>query len=287
MVTRAHASPILDPPEGRIVFYDVDWGGYEKMLQIIGDRHIHVTYDDGTMEVRMPSQQHERVTQLLGFVVARVADEVELDYTEACKPRMRNHAMTLQLEEAMRFAAQAHAGQLRKGSDTPYFEHLAAVGLILDRAGFPEDVVIAGLLHDVVEDTPVSFEELTSLFGATISDLVRQCSEIKTDEHGHKRPWIDRKRDHIAALASAPVDAHGIILADKLHNLISIELDLRAERPVWAQFHAAREQVLWYYHATIDVCGQDDPRLERLAMSCRDVLARVENVGGEFPDGAC
>ena len=49
---------------------------------------------------------------------------------------MRNDAMTLRLEEAMRFAAQAHAGQLRKGSDTPYFEHVAAVALILDRAGF-------------------------------------------------------------------------------------------------------------------------------------------------------
>jgi Uma2 family endonuclease len=80
MVTRAHVSPTLDPPEGRILLHDVDWGGYEKMLQIIGDRHIHVTYDDGTMEVRMPSQQHERAAQLLGFVVGRIADELELDY---------------------------------------------------------------------------------------------------------------------------------------------------------------------------------------------------------------
>jgi Uma2 family endonuclease len=80
MVTRAHASPTLDPPEGRILLHDVDWGGYEKMLQIIGDRHIHVTYDDGTMEVRTPSQQHERAAQLLGFVVGRIADELELDY---------------------------------------------------------------------------------------------------------------------------------------------------------------------------------------------------------------
>ncbi len=195
--------------------------------------------------------------------------------------------MTLRLEEAMRFAAQAQAGQLRKGSDTPYFEHLAAVALILDRAGFSEDVVIAGLLHDVVEDTPVSFEEVAELFGATISDLVRHCSEVKTDELGHKRPWIDRKLDHIDALATAPIEARGIILADKLHNLISIELDLRDERPVWGQFHAPREQVLWYYHATIDICGQGDPRLGRLAVSCRDVLARVEEIGDEIPDKAC
>jgi guanosine-3',5'-bis(diphosphate) 3'-pyrophosphohydrolase len=200
--------------------------------------------------------------------------------TEAHKARMRNHAMTLRLERAMRFAAQAHAGQSRKGSDTPYFEHLAAVALILDRAGFSEDVVIAGLLHDVVEDTPVTFEQVAELFGDTVSDLVRHCSESKTDDQGRKRPWIDRKRDHIAALAHAPAEARGIILADKLHNLISIELDLREERPVWSQFHAVREQVVWYYHATIDVCGQGDPRLEQLAMSCRDVLACIENLYG-------
>ena len=199
---------------------------------------------------------------------------------------MRNDAMTLRLEEAMRFAAQAHAGQSRKGSDTPYFEHVAAVALILDRAGFSEDVVIAGLLHDVVEDTPVSIEEVAALFGPTISDLVLHCSEVKTDEQGRERPWIDRKRDHISALALAPTEARGIILADKLHNLISIELDLRDKRAVWSQFHAKREQVLWYYHATIDVCGQGDPRLEQLAMSCRDVLDRVENLGDEFPDRA-
>ena len=167
---------------------------------------------------------------------------------------MREQAMTLRLEQAMRFAAQAHAGQLRKGSDTPYFEHVAAVALILDRVGFGEDVVIAGLLHDVVEDTAATLRgSRTPLSARRSPKLVRYCSEVKTRRQGHKRPWIDRKRDHLAALAEAPVEARAIVLADKLHNLISIELDLREGAPVWSQFHAEREQVLWYYHATIDV----------------------------------
>jgi guanosine-3',5'-bis(diphosphate) 3'-pyrophosphohydrolase len=192
---------------------------------------------------------------------------------------MRAEAMTLRLEQAMRFAAQSHAGQLRKGSDTPYFEHVVAAALILDRVGFPEDVVIAGLLHDIVEDTAVSLEEVAIRFGTRVSELVRHCSEVKTDERGSKRPWIDRKRDHLAALADAPIDAWAVILADKLHNLICIELDLRENRPVWSQFHAEREQVLWYYHATIEVCGHGDSRLEHLAASCRQVLGRVECCG--------
>jgi guanosine-3',5'-bis(diphosphate) 3'-pyrophosphohydrolase len=191
---------------------------------------------------------------------------------------MRTQAMTLRMEEAMRFAAQAHDGQMRRGSNTPYFEHVAAVALILDRMGFAEDVVVAGLLHDVVEDTATSFEEVAARFGACVSALVRNCSEIKTDAEGNKRPWIDRKRDHLAAISEAPTKARAIFLADKLHNLISIELDLREKRPVWSLFHAEREQVLWYYRSAIELCGQGDSRLESLAGSCWEVLARVEGL---------
>jgi guanosine-3',5'-bis(diphosphate) 3'-pyrophosphohydrolase len=194
---------------------------------------------------------------------------------------MRTQTLTLRLEQAMRWAAQAHAGQTRRSSDTPYFEHVAAVALILDRAGFSEDVVIAGLLHDIVEDTATSLTDVAARFGEAVSELVGHCSEVKNDELGNKRPWIDRKRDHLAALSGAPVEARGIILADKLHNLICIELDLREERPVWSGFHAAREQVLWYYRTTIDLCGKGESRLEALADSCRDVLARVESLNVE------
>jgi (p)ppGpp synthase/HD superfamily hydrolase len=193
---------------------------------------------------------------------------------------MRSELMTLRLEEAMRFAAKAHDTQLRKGSDTPYFEHAAAVALILDRAGFSEDVVFAGVLHDVVEDTTTSVQTVAARFGANVCELVRHCSEVKTDEQGVKRPWIDRKRDHLAALASAPLEARAIILADKLHNLICIELDLQENRAVWSQFHANREQVLWYYRSAIELCGRGNGRLLALAGSCWDVLGRVECLQG-------
>jgi (p)ppGpp synthase/HD superfamily hydrolase len=195
----------------------------------------------------------------------------------------RRDVMTLRLEEAMRFAAKAHAGQLRRGSDTPYFVHVAAVALILERAGFGEDVVVAGLLHDVVEDTATGLEKVAIRFGENVSELVRCCSEVKTDEHGNKRPWLDRKREHLAALSAAPIAARGIILADKLHNLVSIELDLRENQPVWRQFHAEREQVLWYYRSAIELCGRGDARLESLAASCWDVLARIERWSDAAP----
>jgi (p)ppGpp synthase/HD superfamily hydrolase len=185
--------------------------------------------------------------------------------------------MTVRLERALRWSAECHQGQTRRSSPTPYFEHVMAVALVLDRAGFDEDVVIAGLLHDVIEDTEATFEDVAARFGADVAETVRHCSEVKLDAQGNKRPWIDRKRDHIAAIAVAPMAARGVMLADKLHNLVTMELDLLEGRPVWSEFHADREHVLWYYRAAIDACGRDDDRLGRLAASCQDVLARVES----------
>ena len=83
--------------------------------------------------------------------------------------------MSPRLERALRSSAVWHAGQTRKGSDVPYFVHAAAVALILDRAGFEEDVVIAGLLHDVVEDTGATFDDVAAGFGPAVV-LSATCS---------------------------------------------------------------------------------------------------------------
>lgn len=176
------------------------------------------------------------------------------------------------LEEAARFAAVAHRGQVRKMTDTPYFQHPAAVAWIVDRAGFGEDAIIAALLHDVVEDSGVSPAEIAERFGPAVADLVVHCSEIKNDEQGRKRPWIDRKRDHLAALEKAPVEAKAVVLADKLHNLAAIAFDLSRGLDVWSAFNADRERVFWYYDETLKACGDADPRLHRLAAEVRQRL---------------
>ena len=185
------------------------------------------------------------------------------------------------LEQALRMAAAGHEGQVRRGSRVPYVEHVFGVAWILDRAGFDEDVVIAGLLHDLLEDTPTTRDQVEAAFGSHVAGLIATCSEEKLDAQGRKRPWIDRKRDHLAAVARAQGEARAIALADKLHNLISIELDLTENRPVWAEFHADRDQVLWYHETMISVCSEksEDPRIERLATSCREVLARIKALG--------
>jgi len=188
--------------------------------------------------------------------------------------------MSSRLEQALRFAAVGHQGQVRRSSGVPYVEHVVAVAWILDRAGFDEDVVIAGLLHDLVEDTSQTLPDVEQRFGRVVAELVAHCSEVKTDEQGRKRAWIDRKSDHLASLREAPAGARAIVLADKLHNLISIDIDLREGRLVWNEFHAGRDQVLWYYHAIIATCAGDsaDSRLHQVAARCRGVLAEIETL---------
>ena len=138
-------------------------------------------------------------------------------------------------------------------------QHVVAVGWILDRAGFGEDVVIAGLLarrgRGHAGDARGRRGAVRGRRGRPGGGLLRG----EDRRPGEKRPWIDRKRDHLAALAEAPAEARAVMLADKLHNLISIELDLREGRPVWSQFHAERDQVLWYYREAIRTLRRGRP----------------------------
>lgn len=183
-------------------------------------------------------------------------------------------------EKALRLAARAHEGQYRKGSSerVPYVQHVLAVAWILERGGFGSAVVTAGLLHDVVEDTETTIEELRRTFGPEVADLVDACSERKTDERGGKRPWAVRKREALDRLAEAGVEARAVALADKLHNLRSIEVDLARGDPIWDAFNAGREEVLGYYREAAERWGEGDERLERLALACQETLERIEKL---------
>lgn len=184
-------------------------------------------------------------------------------------------ALSLRLERAMRRAAIWHRGQARKRSDLPYVQHVFAVALLLDRLGFGEDVVIAGLLHDAIEDTEATLDDVRREFGEGVAALVADSTERKLDESGRKRPWEDRKRDHLAALESAPVEARAVVLADKLHNLVSMRVDLEAGEDLWSRFNAPRDRIVGYYETAIARLGRGDPRLEALASECRDALEVV------------
>ncbi len=197
-----------------------------------------------------------------------------------------NAPLSAGLERALRTAAQAHAGQHRKGTDLPYIQHPFAVALVLQRLGYPDDVLQAAALHDAVEDTPLTIERVTECFGAAVARHVAFCSEIKRDEMGRVRPWLQRKQEHLERLRHAPAEARAIALADKWHNLFSIRIDLSAGLPVWDRFNAPRADWLQLTRRFIEALPEVDPpdeRLSHLAACCLQELEDLET--GAVPSG--
>ncbi|MDE0686035.1 MAG: HD domain-containing protein, partial [Candidatus Poribacteria bacterium] len=163
-----------------------------------------------------------------------------------------------QIEEAIEIAAEAHQGQYRKGTDTPYITHPYAVGLILMEAGCTEAVIIAGILHDTVEDTDLTLEFIRERFGNTIANIVDGCSEDKALR------WRARKTERIEALRSASPEVCTVTCADKLHNLRTIisEHDLIGDA-VWDRFHGGVEDQAWYYRSVLGAIADRDAALQK------------------------
>jgi (p)ppGpp synthase/HD superfamily hydrolase len=157
------------------------------------------------------------------------------------------------LDRALILAARAHRDQVRKGSDVPYVQHPVHVAILLLKHGLDEPVVIAGLLHDVVEDTSVTLDEVRAEFGERVADLVGAVSEKKEDSTGH-RPWRVRKEEQLAMLAQAPLDVVALKTADALHNGMTTLRDVRARgEEAWSRFNAPKSDQLWIYRAVADV----------------------------------
>lgn len=157
--------------------------------------------------------------------------------------------------QALMFAMKAHGQQMRKGSHVPYITHPVAVSAILAQYGFDQHLVLAGLLHDVVEDTAVTIFEVCEKFGSQVGHLVAGVSEQKV-ENGQMRCWEVRKAEQLAVLKEADLAIVALRVADLLHNVLSINRDLRAGCSVWERFKRGRTQQIEYYQAVMAVAKQ-------------------------------
>lgn len=146
---------------------------------------------------------------------------------------------------AIEFAAAAHAGQYRKGTQVPYLVHPLNAARMLLMAGCPEHVAAAAILHDVLEDTDATFDELAREFGPRIAELVANASEPD-----RLATWEERKRHTIEFLAEADEETLLVAIADKIDNIRSIREDLSLRGDIaWTRFKRGRDQQMWYYHS--------------------------------------
>ena len=165
--------------------------------------------------------------------------------------------LTDRFENALIFTTRLHASQLRKGSQIPYIAHLLGVAALVLEAGGDEDLAIAALLHDAVEDQGgvQMLVEIRDLFGDRVAEIVDACSDAYTNP---KPPWRARKEAYLVHLKdNSTPEVRLVSLADKLHNARSILRDLCTVGNVaWDKFKGGKDGTLWYYRSLIAILEQ-------------------------------
>ena len=151
---------------------------------------------------------------------------------------------SLTIHDAIIFATFAHRDQMRKGTNIPYIVHPMEVMQILTENGCSEDVIVAGILHDTLEDTPTTPEQISEKFGEQVLSLVQSQSEDKS------KSWRERKQHTIDMMKDADKDVQLLCCADKLSNVKSIYADkLIVGEAVFDRFNASKEDTRWYYES--------------------------------------
>ena len=191
--------------------------------------------------------------------------------------------LTFRYDAALKFAADAHRNQFRKSGKTPYLSHVLRVsGLVLDY-GASEDVAIAALLHDVVEDCGglPTLNKVRDLFGDEVADIVLETSDSTTDDPKKKAPWRERKEAYVERLRNSSNEAVLISGCDKLDNVTSIIriLDSRGDRSILEQFKGGRDGEFWYWDSIVHILKKKKSpvanELERAVEILREMWERL------------
>jgi (p)ppGpp synthase/HD superfamily hydrolase len=161
------------------------------------------------------------------------------------------------INHALAFAAKHHDRQVRKGTRLPYLTHPANVAIILTHYDQDEDTVVAGILHDVVDDCvrerytrDMLEQRIGEKFGGDVLESVLAVTQRTADDHGVELSSDERKADYLDRLGQASERARWVCAADKVHNGNSILADLRRTidpDTVWSRFSSGREGTIRWY----------------------------------------
>ena len=166
------------------------------------------------------------------------------------------------INHAFAFAAKHHDRQVRKGTKLPYLTQPANVAVILTHYERDEDTVVAGILHDVVQDcirdgfTREMLEQrIGEKFGANVLSMVTGVTQRRVDDDGVELSTEERKSDYLERLATASEPALWVCAADKVHNANSILSDLRRTvdpNSVWSRLSGGRAGTVKWYRDVLD-----------------------------------
>ena len=162
------------------------------------------------------------------------------------------------LDKAINFAVDAHKGQFRKHTDTPYILHPLEAAAIVGTMTSDDEVIAAAVLHDVIEDTDTDIETVEKIFGKRIAGFVSAESEDKREDRPAVETWKIRKEETLAHLRTAPTEVKMITLGDKLSNVRAINRDLKKYgEDLWQRFNQKdKKQQYWYYKSIADLLSE-------------------------------
>lgn len=159
---------------------------------------------------------------------------------------------------AHEFAREVHKTQTRKGGEIPYVTHLESVAAILKSVAASEEQVMAGFLHDTIEDQGIEQDFLSAKFGPEVARIVQCCTE-----QDRTLPWKSRKEMTVAKLPNMDDAALLVAQADKLSNLQDTLADLKSVgESLWERFNAGKAEQVWYYDALGRIFLERSPQSE-------------------------
>lgn len=168
--------------------------------------------------------------------------------------------LTDRIQKAINLSAEKHLGQIRKADGLPYIVHPFGVAWILSECSDDEDVIVAGLLHDVLEDVKgYYFEDMQKDFGDKVALIVKGVSEdkdpnVETDE---KATWMERKQKYLDHLRSSSDESILVSAADKVHNLRSMKAAYEAHgEAIWQSFNSPSDKKLWFYEEVLKIAQE-------------------------------
>lgn len=198
--------------------------------------------------------------------------------------------LTPKIQYAINRAAELHNGQMRKVTKTPFFTHPFSVAVILSTHTGDEDVIAAGLLHDVLEDVPhYTYSHMKKEFGERIANIVRGVTEDKSPrtKRTAKQTWMERKETYLKKLQRDSFEAMMISAADKMHNLRSMIDEYKASGDkIWAKFNAPEEKKIWFYGEVLSILKRrlKNPIVKELEKTYKEA---EELFGLECDDETC
>lgn len=189
------------------------------------------------------------------------------------------------IENAIQFAAVAHAWTTRKGKARPYILHPIEAMTIVASLTEDEEVLAAAVLHDVVEDTDVTEGEIRAEFGDRVATLVMAESEDKMRDIPSEASWKARKQATIDHLAGLERDALLICLGDKLANIREMSRDYKAiGDKLWERFNQKDKKMhAWYYGSVFQVLAKalgDEPPIREYRALLKEVFDWEEGKNG-------